>query len=220
MKPTLLAVLLAFPVEGQLQSSHYQTLAGAIVTERGDRVPNGSRVVPFSALVTLDLASAPPSLSAFIANAVLEGGGPFTLTVHSSSGSMQPDGSYRFSGDYLRELYPNGTQYLFDWRFSGNTNGRVVWNGATYWAGGHIWYVGITNLALVAAPWLDIHRSGPVAVQLTWATNFGNYILESAGGLPTPAWNTVTNAVTNWNNRISVTLETDTTNAFFRLRKP
>jgi hypothetical protein len=220
MKSTLLAVLLALPAEGQLQSGHYQTLAPATVTEHGDRVPNGSRVVPFSATVTLHLASAPPSLSAFIADAVLEGGTPFPLTVRSSSGSLQPDGSYHFNGDYLRDLYPNGTQYLFDWRFSESTNGNVVWNGATYWAGGHIWYVGITNITLVPAPWLDIQRAGPATVQLAWATNFGDYILESARGLRTPAWNTVTNAVTNWDNRMLVVCETDTTNTFFRLRKP
>lgn len=220
MKPTFLVLLLAMPAEGQLQSGHYQTLADATVTEHGDRVPSGSRVVPFSATVSLDVVSAPPGLSAFIADAVLEGGAPFPLTVHSSSGSLQPDGSYRFNGDYLRDVYPNGTQYLFDWTFSAGTNGKVLWSGATYWAGGHIWYVGITNLTLVPVPWLDIERAAPAAVQLTWVTNFGNYILESAGSHPAPVWTTVTNAVTNLNNRISVTLDTGATNTLFRLRKP
>jgi hypothetical protein len=220
MKAIVLGLCVALPAQAQLQSGHYQTLPGTTVTEHGERVTNGSRVVPFSATVTLDLAPAPPTLFASIRNAVLEGGQLFALTVHSSSGSQQPDGSYRFGGDYLRDLYPNGTQYLFDWRISTRTNGDVVWNGNIYWAGGHIWYVTISNLTLAPAPWLDIGRTGPASVQLTWATNFGDYVLESAGDLPALTWNTVTNVATNTGARISVAVDTGATNTFYRMRRP
>jgi hypothetical protein len=220
MKLTLLVLCLALPAHAQLQSGHYQTLPGTSVTEHGERVPNGSRVVPFSATLTFDLAPAQPTLSAYIPNAVLEGGAPFALTVHSSSASQQWDGSYRFGGDYLRDLYPNGTQYLFDWIFSTRTNGDVVWNGTTYWAGGHIWFVTISNLTVVPVPWLDFGRAGPTSIQLTWVTNFGSYILESAGELPAQGWNTVTNVATNTGNHLSVTLNTVATASFYRLRKP
>ena len=64
-----------------LGSGIYETLPGATVEERGDRVPNGSRVVGLSATLTIDLGTAPPSLTAAIRNAVLEGGDPFALTV-------------------------------------------------------------------------------------------------------------------------------------------
>jgi hypothetical protein len=190
------------------------------VTEHGDRVTNSSRAVPISALLRLDLAPAQPALFAVISNAVLEGGPPFALTVHSASGSKQADGSYRFSGDYLREVYTNGSQYLFDWIFSTRTNGDIVWNGATYWAGGHIWYVGITNLSLVPVPWLDITPTSASSIQLSWATNFGDYLLESTAVLPGLSWNGITNGVTNSGARVSITLDTGPTNTFYRLRRP
>lgn len=218
MKAVILICCLALPAQAQLQSGHYQTLPGTTVTEHGDRIPGGSRIVPFSATVALDLGQL--SLHAAIPNAVLEGGAPFALTVHSSSGSQQPDGSYRFGGDYLAELDPNGSQYLFDWRFAAQTNGQVLWNGTTYWAGGHIWYITVTNLALVLAPWLDIAPAGPAAIQLTWATNFGEYVLECSTGLPSPSWNSVTNAVTNTGPNLSVTFDVGTANRFYRLRRP
>ena len=77
--------------------------AGVTVEERGDRVPSGSRVVPISATVTFDLGATPPSLAAFIPNAVLEGGDPFALTVRSSYGAQLMDGTYYFRGDYMQE---------------------------------------------------------------------------------------------------------------------
>jgi hypothetical protein len=104
--------------------------------------------VPLFATLTFDLSAGQPSLTAVITNAVLEGGAPFALTVRSSSGSQLVDGSYRLSGDYLRDIYPSGTQYLFDWRFSVAADGSVVWNGYSYWAGGHIWQVTLANITL------------------------------------------------------------------------
>jgi hypothetical protein len=137
-------------VVSPLQSGVYQTLPVATVEERTDRFPTGSRLVPLSATLRFDLSSAPPSLTAVIPNAVLEGGEPFALTVHSSSGVRLNDGTYRFTGDYLREVDPSGTQYLFDWSFSTSTDGQVVWNGTTFWAGGHIWLVTISNITMTA----------------------------------------------------------------------
>ncbi len=142
----------AWPGCAGLESGVYQTIPGSTVEERGDRVPNGSRVVPFSANVTFDLGAALPSLTAVIPNAVLEGGDPFALTVRSSSGAQLMDGTYQFTGDYLRDIYPAGTQYFFDWKFSTSTDGGVVWNGVTGWAGGHIWEVTISDIALVPEP--------------------------------------------------------------------
>jgi len=64
---------LSWPACAALESGVYQTLSGATVEEFGDRVPNRSRVVPFSATVTFDLGGAQPSLTAVIPNAVLDG---------------------------------------------------------------------------------------------------------------------------------------------------
>ena len=120
--------------------------------ERGDRVPGGTRAVPFSATLTFNLDATEPSLTAVIPNAVLEGGDPFALTVRSSSGARLIDGTYRFGGDYLRDMYPAGTQYLFDWQFSTAADGGVAWNGSMGWAGGHIWQVTISDVTLVPEP--------------------------------------------------------------------
>ncbi len=203
-----------------LQSGVYQTPPGAMVREWGDRVPNGSRVVPIFATLTFDLGAAQPALTAVITNAVLEGGNPFALTVHSSSGSHLVDGTYRFMGDYLQDIYPSGTQYLFDWGFSAASDGSVVWNGNTYWAGGHIWQVAVSNITLVPAAWLNISRVGTVSAQIMWGTNFADHVLEYATSLPALGWNTVTNAVTSAGDRLSVTLETGISSRFYRLRKP
>ena len=73
----VLVALLAWPACAALESGTYQTIPGATVEERGDRVPNESRVVPFSAAVTFDSNAAQPGLTAVIPNAVLEGGDPF-----------------------------------------------------------------------------------------------------------------------------------------------
>ncbi|MBI2929124.1 MAG: hypothetical protein HYY24_25955 [Verrucomicrobia bacterium] len=211
---------LAWPASAALESGVYQTLPGATVEERGDRVPNGSRVVPFSATLTIDLSAAPPSLTATIPNAVLEGGEPFALTARSTSAAQLVHGTYWFTGDYLRDLYPSGTQYLFDWRFSTAADGRVMWNGITGWAGGHIWQVTISNLALVPQARLSIAQVGTGSVQLTWGTNFADYVLEYATSLPAAGWNTLTNAAVTLGDRLSITVDADAGQRFYRLRKP
>jgi hypothetical protein len=65
---------LALPACAELEAGVYQTLPSAAVEERGERVPNGNRVIAFSATLTLDLSAAPPLLTAVIPNAVLKGG--------------------------------------------------------------------------------------------------------------------------------------------------
>ena len=210
---------LAWLVCGAMESGFYQTVPGATAEETGDRVPNGSRVVPFFTTLTLDLTGPQMSLTAVITNAVLEGGAPFPLTVHSSAGSQLTDGTYRFTGDYLRDISPSGTQYLFDWNLSTSTNGEIVWNGLASWTGGHIWYVTISNVVLVAAAGLNISQAGTASVQITWSTNFADHVLEYAAGLPALRWSTVTNVVSNVGDHRSVTLDTGVSQRFYRLRK-
>ena len=216
----ILVSLLAWPARAALESGVYQTLPGASVEERGDRVPNGNRVVPLGATVTLDLSATPPSLTAMIPNAVLEGGETFPLTIRSSSGVQLMDGTYRFMGDYLRELHPSGTQYLFDWRFSSSVDGQVVWNGINGWAGGHVWSVTISNLTLVPPARLSVSRMGAASVQITWATKFTDHVLEFATNLPVDGWSTVTNAVSTIGDHLAVTVDAGASQRFYRLRKP
>jgi hypothetical protein len=123
-------------------------------------------------------------------------------------------------GDYLRDIYTSGTQYLFDWRFSTSTNGEVLWNGITAWAGGHAWYLTISNLTLVPVPWLSIAPVGVLSVQIPWATNFANHLLEYGTNLPATGWSTVTNAVSTIGDRFSVSVDTIASKRFYRLRKP
>ena len=210
---------LAWPCSAALESLDYQTLPGATVEERGDRVPNESRIMPISATVTFNLKTTPPLLLARIPNAVLEGGDPFPLTVHSFSGAQLMDGTYRFSGDYMRDIYPSGTQYLFDWSFSPSVDGRIVWNGIIGWAGGHIWQVTISNLVLVPQARLSTSRVGAGSVRMTWATNFADHVLEYTTRLRDAGWSNVTNTVETAGDRFSVTVDTDTSKRFYRLRQ-
>lgn len=147
-----------------LETGVYQTPPGATAIEVGDNVTNGSRIVTLSATLTFDLAGAEPSLTAVVHDAVLEGGGsyaspwlgnvqqPFELSVRSTAGVRLDDGAYRFSGDYLQDLYPSGTQYSFDWQFSPGGAGEIRWSGHMYWAGGHLWGETISEVALVPEP--------------------------------------------------------------------
>lgn len=216
----ILMALLAWPASGALESGVYQTVAGASVEERGDRVPNGSRIVPLFATLSFDLSAVEPSLTAEIPNAVLEGGDPFPLTVRSSFGAQLTDGTYQFRGDYLQAIYPSGTQYGFDWRFSTSSSGGVVWNGLTAWWGGHAWYVTISNIPLVAVARLNISRVDTASVRITWATNFAGHLLEYATSLPAGVWTPVTNAVVPMGDRLAVTVVTGEWPRFFRLRRP
>jgi hypothetical protein len=155
-----------------------------------------------------------------ITNAVLEGGDPFPLTVRSSFGTPLTNGNYQFMGDYLQDLYPSGTQYLFDWTFAGTNNGEAVWNGIIGWAGGHAWYVVISNITLVPVSRLEISQGTAGSVEVTWPTNFTYDVLEYATRLPATNWDLVTNAVSTVGSRFSVTLGTTAAQQYFRLRRP
>ena len=216
----MLAVYVPLHAFAALSSGVYQTPSGTTVREWGDRVPGGSRMVSLFATLRFDLNSAPPSLKAVVTNAVLEGGTPFNLNIRSLSGTRLTNGTYRFDGDYLREIYPSGTQYGFDYRFSITTNGEVQWDGTDYWAGGHLWYVTISNIALVPVPWLDIAHVAPSSVQISWASNFADHVLDSTTNSLTSGWGAVTNPRIAVGDRISVDLDMDLPSRFYRLRKP
>ena len=198
----------------------YRTISGATAEERGDGVPNERRIVPWSATLTFDFGATPPSLTAVIPNAVLEGGEPFPLTVRSYYGYQLTNGTYRFSGDCLQDIYPTGSQYGFNWEFSTPTNGRMVWNGTAFWGGGHLWYLSVSNLTLLQQAQLSITRVGSAAIQASWRTNFSDHVLEYAPSFPAAGWSTVTSAVTTNTNRLSVTVPTDASQRFYRLRQP
>jgi len=208
--------------EAALEPGVYLTLPGAVVEEFGEHGPKEKRLTPVSATITLGLGTAEPSLTAWMPNAPVEDrfeGAPFPLTVKDSEGARLPDGSYRFSGDYLKEIHPQGTQYLYEWTFSPLAGGRVLWNGRIFWAGGHIWDVTITNLILVPRDELIISRLDAASIQIMWATNFANHILESASSLPAVEWSAVPNAVVQAGDWFSVNLEGGETQRFFRLRQ-
>ncbi|HEY5910353.1 MAG TPA: hypothetical protein VJA21_07090 [Verrucomicrobiae bacterium] len=207
------------PVREPVEPDVYRTMAGAVAQEYGDGVPSRSRLVPISATLAFDFSTTPPSLTAEIPNAVLEGGAPFALTVRSYYGYRLSNGAYRFSGDYLRDIYPTGSQYGFDWEFSAPTNGSVVWNGTAGWSGGHIWNLSVSNLTLVPQARLTISRAGPTAFQVSWRTNFSDYVLEDASTFPAGGWSLVTNAPAAADNRYSVTMDMNAGQRFYRLRK-
>jgi hypothetical protein len=72
----------------------------------------------------------------------------------------------------------------------------------------------------VPLPWLEISRTGPASLQLSWATNFADFLLESATQLPTLSWSVVTNAPSNAGDRMAATLDIDANERCYRLRKP
>jgi hypothetical protein len=96
----------------------------------------------------------------------------------------------------------------------------MVWNGTAYWAGGHYWVLSVSNLTLVQQAQLSIKRVGSAAIQASWRTNFSDHVLEYAPSFPAGGWSTVTNNVTANTNRLSVTVQTDASQGFYRLRQP
>jgi hypothetical protein len=64
------------------------------------------------------------------------------------------------------------------------------------------------------------HRLGTASVQITWATNFADHVLEYATRLPAPDWSTVTDAVVSAGDRLSITVDAGASTRFYRLRKP
>jgi hypothetical protein len=207
------------PVREPVEPDVYRTIPGATAEESGDGVPNGRRIVPWSATLTFDFGATPPSLTAVIPNAVLEWREPFPLTARSYYGYQLTNGTYRFSGDYLQDIYPTGSQYGFDWEFSSPTNGGVVWDGTAAWMGGHIWCLSVSNLTLLPQAQLRVTPVGMAAVQFSWRTNFSDHVLENAPSFSATDWSIVTDAVTTTGNRNSVTVGTDASQRFYRLRK-
>ncbi len=206
------------PARAPVEPDVYRTMPGAVMAEGGDWLPTGSRTLPITATLAFDFSTTPPSLTAEIPNAVLEGGAPFPLTVRSDYGYSLSNGTYRFSGDYLRDLSPAGSQYGFGWDFSTLADGTMVWNGSVGWMGGHIWTLSVSNLTLEPQAQLSITRTGMTTVNVSWRTNFSDYVLECAA-TPATGWRIVTNTPTATANRYSVTLDQDASQQFYRLRR-
>jgi hypothetical protein len=208
--------------QAAIVSGVYRTVASATAEEFGDRVPGQTRVVPISAILTFQLDTPEPSLMASISDAVLEGSAPFALEVRSAYGARRNDGSYWFTGDYLADITPTGTQYLFDWVFSETGDGQLLWNGITVWAGGHLWQVTVSNLTLVPdapQPHLEIAVEN-AQLFVSWPASQAGYQLEQTASLTTPSWTNVTNAVVGTEGRLSITIDQINAQGFFRLRKP
>ncbi len=68
-------------------------------------------------------------------------------------------------------------------------------------------------------PRLSISRVGSAAAQIGWLTNFTDYGLEYATNLPATVWNPVTTEVATNGDHLSVTVETDPAQRFYRLSK-
>lgn len=201
-------------------SGSYQTGVNVTIEEQGDRVPGWKRVVPLSAILSFDSLETQPRVTATFANAVLEGGEPFPLTIHSSSGQRVVDGIYQFSGDYLQELHSAGTQYLFTWTFSVNEDGSLTWEGNIGWAGGHIWMLTLGELRLDPRPRLKVSPGADSSLILAWSTAFPDYVLEFKTGLLGTDWLPVTRTPSVEAGQYRITLDRGEQPRFFRLVQP
>jgi len=67
---------------------------------------------------------------------------------------------------------------------------------------------------------LNFARASADSVQLTWPTVYANHVLDYATSLPAAGWTTVTNQATTNANRLSITVPTDASQRFYRLRQP
>ena len=80
----------------------------------------------------------------------------------------------------------------------------------------------IDNLryAFARVPQLRTAFLSPARLQISWDTNFitYGYILESTASLPAISWVALTNQMTTTNGQLQVTVDTDATRQFFRLR--
>lgn len=72
----------------------------------------------------------------------------------------------------------------------------------------------------VLAPRLSISRVDSTAIQIAWAGNFMGYRLEVATSFPATMWEAVTNSGFIESDRIKVSLPTDGTQRWYRLREP
>ena len=71
----------------------------------------------------------------------------------------------------------------------------------------------------IVPPVLNIAPASAASLRITWPTNVLTYALEYATNLPAVGWTTVTNLVTTNDNRLSVTVPTDASRRFYRLRQ-
>lgn len=148
----------------QLDSGTYVTPTGATVLECSDdatRIPSGDclglvgsiagRELPISASISLDFSTSEPSMSAIIDNAYWEGASsfglaePFKLTLQSDL-SRTIENGYAFSGAYF--VAP----WQFDWEFTLEDDNTLLWNGASYWTGGHFWSIYYEDVQLIPVP--------------------------------------------------------------------
>ena len=72
----------------------------------------------------------------------------------------------------------------------------------------------------IVPPVLSIAPMSAASLRITWPTNVVTYVLECATNLPAAAWITVTNQVTTNASRLSVTVQADGSQRFYRLRQP
>jgi hypothetical protein len=59
---------------------------------------------------------------------------------------------------------------------------------------------------------------GDATAQITWPTNFADYVLETATNLPALEWGVVADTVTIVGERFAVTVDIRAPNQFYRLR--
>ncbi len=67
---------------------------------------------------------------------------------------------------------------------------------------------------------LAISRLGGTSARITWPTNSAGYTLEHSTTFPVAGWSTVTNAVVTSGDLFVVTVNTEDSKHFYRLRKP
>ena len=67
---------------------------------------------------------------------------------------------------------------------------------------------------------LSISKLGNASIQISWATNFTDHILEYAATFPAVDWSSVTNTATPVGDHLSVIVEAGALQQFYRLRAP
>jgi hypothetical protein len=204
------------PARDPVEPDVYRTMPGAVVDEGG----TGNRIVPISATLTFDFSTMPPSLTAVMPNAVLEGRAPSPpdgtklLRVPAHQRDLQVFG--RLPSGALPSRVPIWIRLGL--LHAGGRSCGVEWNSLLEWRAYLVPF--FSNLALLPQAQLRLTRVGATTVQASWRTNFSDYVLECASTLPNDGWSIVTNIPTTTANRLSVTLDMETPQRFYRLRKP
>ncbi len=92
--------------------------------------------------------------------------------------------------------------------------------GAGVQGGGIATYTNITLSAFGPVPRIFLQRSSPSQIQISWATNYNGFALESAANVTDALWPGVTNAAIIQGPNYVVTLPTSSLRQYFRLRQP